>query len=83
MKEVYVIINNRDFEEVVVDVYSTLDRAIMESRRYYEDNMFDDSKIVVVPHEWEDDVWLVFEVYGEKKYNRTLRGYIQRYEVKE
>lgn len=82
MKEVYVLINNKDFEEVV-GVYSTLGKAIMEGRRYYENNIFDNSKIVAVPHEWEDNVWLLFEVYGEKKYDRTLWGYIQRYEVKE
>lgn len=85
MKYVYVLINNKDFEEVVevVGVYSTLDRAIMEGRRYYENNIFDNSKIVAVPHEWEDSIWLLFEVYGEKEYDRKLWGYIQRYEVKE
>ena len=83
MKEVYVLINNADFGEVVVGVYSTLGRAIMEGRRYYENNIFDNSKIVVVPNEWEDSIWFLFEVYGKKEYDRILRGYIQRYEVKE
>ena len=73
MKEVYVLINNTGFENVV-GVYSTLDRAIIEGRRYYEDNIF------VVPDEWEDNCWLLFS--GEEKYKRTPCGYIQRYEVK-
>ena len=83
MKYVYVLINNKDFEEEVevVDVYSTLDRAIMEGRRYYENKIFDNSKIVAITHEWEDNCWLLFS--GEGKYKRTPCGYIQRYEVKE
>ena len=51
MKEVYVLINNTGFENVV-GVYSTLDRAIIEGRRYYEDNIFDNLKMVIVPDEW-------------------------------
>lgn len=82
MKEVYVLINITDFENVV-GVYSTLDRAIIEGRRYYKNIIFNNSKIVAVPHEWEDNAWLLFDVYGEKKYDRTLLGYIQRYKVKE
>ena len=79
MEEVYVLINNTDFENVV-GVYSTLDRAIFEGRRYYEDNIFDNLKMVVAPDEWEDNCWLLFS--GEGKYKRTPCGYIQRYEVK-
>lgn len=80
MKEVYVLINNTNFEEVV-GVYSTLDRAIIEGRRYYEDNIFDNLKMVIVPDEWEDYCWLLFS--SEGKYKRTPCGYIQRYEIKE
>ena len=81
MEEVYVLINTTDFDNVV-GVYSTLDRAISEGRKYYEDNIFDNLKMVVAPDEWEDNCWLLFSGEGEGKYKRTPCGYIQRYEVK-
>lgn len=82
MKEVYVLINDVDFQEVI-GIYSTLYGAIMAGREYYEDNIFDDSKIVAVPEKGGDNVWLLFEVYDDGEYERTLWGYIQRFEVKE